>query len=179
MRKLLSFLLLSLVACSSPSIEKQAASIVRKAYGGTQLLHVSVDTVTLGDNLDYRIEQARRQASSDSADVRRQQRYVNEFRGTSFAKSYNEYLKDAESKLSESLQKVADLDSLKRARLDIADTPAAYQCCVIFDDPMNIVWLQLSPDGKVLKMSRSLNDLYLNPGADMPGYLDLVLKSTK
>lgn len=46
---------------SAPDMSSRAVRYARAQYGDfSKLIHVSVDTVTIGDNLDYRIEQAGR-----------------------------------------------------------------------------------------------------------------------
>ena len=137
MKRLIPLLLLLCVACGSESyIQKQAIRYVKANYRDVnEVIRCSVDTVTLGDNLDYRIDFSRR-FSPD---------------------------------------KVPALDSLK-ASLDpeILAQPTAYNCAVTYNYEGNIVWVQLDEFGGLLTISKDRHDWLLNPGQDVPGYLDVI-----
>lgn len=61
MKKIIPLLFLLCVACGNEDIAQKAVRYARSQYSDfNQLILVSVDTVTLGDNLDYRIDQATR-----------------------------------------------------------------------------------------------------------------------
>jgi len=62
MKRLVIFLLLGIAACTaSPNMSQRAVNYVKGQYSDfDQLILCSVDTVTIGDNLNYRIEQAQR-----------------------------------------------------------------------------------------------------------------------
>lgn len=58
---LLTVLLLLCVACASEDIAHKAVRYVKANYNDvSEIILCSVDTVTLGDNLEYRIDQAKR-----------------------------------------------------------------------------------------------------------------------
>ena len=63
-------MLLICVACGSESISQKAVRYARAQYSDfSKLIYVSVDTVTIGDNLDYRIEQAGRLGPEDRVEA--------------------------------------------------------------------------------------------------------------
>lgn len=140
MRRLLPLLLLLCFACAGEeSIETKAVRYVRANYNDvSEIILCSVDTVTLGDNLEYRIDVAKR--------------FGPEGRATA-------------------------LDSLK-ASTDpaVLAKPTAYNCSVQYNSVGNIVWVQLDEFGNLLTISKDRHDWLFNPGQDVPGYLDLILK---
>lgn len=140
MRRLLPLLLLLCFACAGEeSIETKAVQYVRANYNDvSEIILCSVDTVTLGDNLEYRIEQAKRFGPEG---------------------------------------RVEALDSLK-ASTDpaVLAKPTAYNCCVQYNYVGNFVWVQLNEFGDLLTISKDRRNWLLNPGQDVPGYLDLILK---
>lgn len=179
MKRILILLALTVCACSQPfNPAKKAARLVFRHYPDCEkILMVDVDTVTLGDNLEYRIKQQQEEVEYAENDVRMYRRWVKEFRSTkSVADDYRKRLHDADSILNRKKLRLSALDSLKAATLDIADMPTAYQVCVAYNYPSNLVWIQMDEDGTLLKISKSIMDLFFNPGGDMPGYFEIIEK---
>ena len=137
-------------ACSNKDvIASRAEHFVRSTYNDVdRVLSVKVDTVTYGDNLDYRIEQAKQRI-----DV-----------------VYGEEI------LAKNRAWVAVLDSLKEASGDILGQPTAFNCIVVYNDPGaspgHIVWVQLDKYGNLLNITKEPEKVLLNPGEDVPGYFD-------
>lgn len=150
-----------LTSCSGKDfITARAEHFVRKTYNDVdRIISVVVDTVTLGENMDYRIHQARQRMEFSALMMR-------EFGG----ESYEETL--AKDRSWKSL-----LDSLKVASADVLGTPTAYNCIVTYNDPgINpgcIVWVQLDPDGNLLNITKEPEKVLLNPGGDVPGYFEV------
>ena len=177
MKRCLILLAVIACACSKPfDPAKKATDLVRRNYPDCEkIIMVKVDTVTLGENLQYRIERQKGFVKDAEADVARYSGYVKEFRSSkSIAASYRQALHHADSVLNKRRQLLFALDSLKDATLDMANTPAAYQVCVAYNYPNNLVWIQLDYDGTLLKMSKRMSDLLFSPGRDMPGYLEVL-----
>lgn len=151
MRKILFIALALLLAgCSGGDfIRSRAEHFVRRTYPDVdRILYYSVDTITLGDNMNYRIEQA--------------QRFVKEAGWM-----------DKED-LDRETARLHALDSLLAATTqDVIDTPTAYQCCIAYNVPSNLVWVQLDTYGNLLQISKDMMQLYLNPGEDLPGYFEV------
>jgi len=69
MKKLIPLLILLCVGCST-DMSRQAVRYVKANYSDfDQLIYCSVDTVTIGDNLDYRIERAKIQGPEGRAEA--------------------------------------------------------------------------------------------------------------
>lgn len=159
MKKFLFIILASILAsCTGGDfIRSRAEHFVRSTYPDVdRILYYSVDTVTLGDNMDYRIKQAKERLKS----------------AQHFAESFPSmnYLDDVERESAW----VRALDSLKASTArDVLETPAAFQCCLAYNTPTNLVWVQLDPDGNLLNIAKDMMKLYLNPGDDVPGYFEL------
>ena len=137
----------------------RAEHFVRSTYNDVdRILSVKVDTVTYGDNLDYRIERAQSNT---------------EFAAHMFRTYKGE--KDAEG-LKDALAWEATLDSLKQAAGDILEEPAAYSCIVTYNRPGNLVWVQLDKSGNLLNVTKDVDKILINPGDDVPGYLDAYRK---
>ena len=151
MRKILFIALALLLAgCSGGDfIRSRAEHFVRRTYPDVdRILYYSVDTITLGDNMNYRIEQA--------------QQFVKEAGW-----------RDKED-LDRETARLHALDSLLAATSqEVIDTPTAYQCCIAYNVPSNLVWVQLDPYGNLLQISKDMMQLYLNPGEDLPGYFEV------
>ncbi len=159
MKKALFVLAAVIVAsCSGGDyIRSRAEYFVRHTYPDVdRILYYSVDTITLGDNMNYRIEQAKEHLKSAHR----------------FAESFPSK-KHLEDVVRESARLKA-LDSLRSVTApDVLETPAAYQCCVAYNTPSNLVWVQLDPYGNLLVISKDRMKLYLNPGGDIPGYFEV------
>ena len=161
MRRIVYLLaVLVMAACSSGNdIKSKAESFVRSTYGDVdRILSVRVDTVTLGDNLDYRIQQTERNMEFAAMMFR-------DYGGETYEKDLNKY-KD----------RISALDSLKAASADILGDPAAYNCIVVYNNPSNLVWVQLDPYGNLLNITKDMEKILINPGADVPGYVQIVSK---
>lgn len=179
MKRIIILLALTVCACSQPfNPAKKAVRLVFGHYPDCEkILMVDVDTVTLGDNLEYRIKQQQREVEYAEADVDRYKRYIKEFRNSRrIANEYRRDLHKADSILNRRKLRLSALDSLKAATLDIAGTPTAYQVCVAYNYPANLVWIQMDKDGTLLKISKSIMDIFFNPGEDMPGYFEIIEK---
>ena len=166
-----------IVGCSAANNPaKKAEALVWKNYRDCEkIIMVDVDTITLGDNLDYRIEQHKRHVEESESEVKMYKRYVKEFKSSKMlVESYKKQLHKADSSLIIAKRKLADLDSLKLATLDISGIPAAYQVCVAYNSPSNLVWIQMDADGTLLKMTKNRSELFFNPGSDMPGYFEIL-----
>ncbi len=182
MKKLMITFLSALLVfgCShgDPIVDK-AVRLVKSNYRDCEkIIFVKVDTVTLGDNLKYRMEQNERNIKDDESWVSIYQDRIQEYRryGSSAKRLIDGAIADlskADSTLNMDRLRLAALDSLRLATLDIAERPTAYRVCVSYNQPTNFVWVQLAADGTFLKMSKDMNDLYLNPGEDMPGYFEI------
>ena len=150
-----------LTACSGKDfITSQAEHFVRKTYNDVdRIISVVVDTVTLGENMDYRIHQARHGMEFSAMMFR-------DFGGKTYEES-----------LAKDRAWVAALDSLKAVSADVLGTPAAYNCIVTYNDPgINpgcIVWVQLDPAGNLLNITKEPEKVLLNPGGDVPGYFEV------
>lgn len=147
-----------LVSCTGGDyIRSRAEHFVRSTYPDVdRILHYSVDTVTLGDNMNYRIEQAKDR-------LKRAQGLAESFPRQS-------YLDDVERESA----RLQALDSLLTSTSpDVLNTPAAYQCCIAYNTPTNLVWLQLDPYGNLLVISKDRMKMYFNPGDDLPGYFEV------
>lgn len=147
-----------LISCTGGDfIRSRAEHFVRSTYRDVdKILYYSVDTVTLGDNMNYRIEQAKEHLEN--------------------AQFFAERLKNQDSldDVAREAARLQALDSLLVAtEPDILNTPAAYQCCIAYNTANNLVWLQLDPYGKLLVISKDRTKMYLNPGNDIPGYLEV------
>ena len=183
-RALLFFFILALLGCAKKeSIADKAVRLVRTNYPDCEkIVSVEIDTITLGDNLNYRINQQHRHLEYSQSQVDFYNETIKEFnRNGSFARKivdgYKDDLSQAEKDLEHNKKMIAALDSLKQATLDIADTPAAYEVCVAYNYYSNKVWIQLDADGTFLQMSKSVLDLLQNPGEDMPGYAEIVINN--
>lgn len=163
MKRLLILAVCLVTACSGGDfIASRAELFVRKTYNDVdRILSVGVDTVTYGDNLEYRIEMANR-------DV--------EFAERMFQSYPNER---NEKDLMGRKAWVAALDSLKAVSGSVLDKPAAYNCIVVYNNPGNITWVQLDEYGNLQNITKEVEKLLLNPGHDVPGYLDVWKKYRK
>ena len=154
MKRVVYLLLALVVSCSNGDyIQRQAIRYTRAQYGDfNKLIHCSVDTVTIGDNLDYRIEQAQQNLR------------------------VQESLHDADGIRKAEIQ-LTRLDSLKKASDPmILAKPTAYNCGVQYNSVGNFVWVQLDEFGGLLSISKDRRTWLLNPGEDAPGYIELLLK---
>lgn len=161
MRKIALFAILFAFSAIFPScsgkdvMASRAEHFVRSTYNDVdRVLSVKVDTVTYGDNLDHRMEQARHNMEF-SAMMNR------DYGG-----------KAQEKSLARDKAWVAALDSLKGVSGDILGDPAAYNCIVVYNNPSNLVWVQLDRYGNLLNITKDVEKILLNPGEDVPGYFD-------
>ena len=147
-------------ACSGKDvIASRAEHFVRSTYNDVErIFSVKVDTVTYGENLDYRMEQARH-SMEFSAMMNR------DYGGKIYEES-----------LAKDKAWVAALDSLKGVSGDILGEPTAFNCIVVYNDsgadPGHIVWVQLDEYGNLLNITKEPEKVLLNPGGDVPGYFD-------
>ena len=157
MKRFVLLLAICLTACSGKDfIQSRAEYFVRKTYNDVdRIFPVRVDTVTVGDNLDFRISQAADLVSSDAR-----------LYDTTNSGFYFDMMMKNKARLEA-------LDSLKMALGSELDKIAAYNCIVAYNNPSNIVWVQLGPYGNLLNITKDLNKLLINPGNDAPGYFEL------
>lgn len=170
---------MAVVSCSQPSFQDKAISIVRHRFPECEkILSVQVDTITFGMNLDYRINQFeddKQMAEREAKEFLSTYKEFVQMGGRSVAQSYKDHSDEAKNRANWYQLVIDALDSLKLANTDILDTPTAYQYCIAYNYPSNLVWVQLAADGTLLKVSSSLRDMLLNPGDDVPGYYDLIV----
>ena len=180
MRKFLFILMVFLLAgCSGGDfIRSRAEHFVRSTYPDVdRILYYSVDTITLGDNMNYRIEQAKERVKMAESALEHTKRTAEMNRRDGFKSLYasdtarvRKYQEDVDRETA----LLQALDSLlANTAQEVIDTPAAYKCCIAYNDPANLVWLQLDPYGNLLVITKDIMKLYYNPGNDLPGYLDI------
>ena len=143
-------------ACSGKDvIASRAEHFVRATYNDVdRVLSVKVDTVTYGDNLDYRVEQARHRMEFSSMMSR-------DYGGKIYEES-----------LAKDKAWVAALDSLKDVSADVLGEATAFTCVVVYNNPSNLVWVQLDKYGNLLNITKEQEKVLLNPGEDVPGYFE-------
>lgn len=158
MKRFLLLAAVCLTACSGKDfIPSRAEHFVRRTYSDVdRIVYLRVDTVTFGDNLDYRIEQARRSME-----------FAAMMKRTYGGERY-------ESDLAEEKAWVDALDSLKAATApEVLAGPVAFNCTVAYNHETNFVWVQLDPLGNLLGITKDRDEFLLNPGGDVPGYFEL------
>ena len=165
MRKIALFAILLVLhaifpACSGKDvIASRAEHFVRATYNDVdRVLSVKVDTVTYGDNLDYRVEQARHRMEFSSMMSR-------DYGGKIYEES-----------LAKDKAWVAALDSLKGVSEDVLGEATAFTCVVVYNNPSNLVWVQLDKYGNLLNITKEQEKVLLNPGEDVPGYFETWVK---
>ena len=171
---------LTTIACSDDDfIRTNAERYVRKTYSDVdRILYYSVDTVTYGMNLDHRIEQRKRGIESYEGFVKDAKSRAEEYKRVSYLKDlYEDQIKDMEKwqkKVDSEKACLAALDSLKNtSSQDVLNHATAFTCCLAYNVPSNLVWVQLDENGNLLKISKDLAEMFLNPGDDIPGYLEI------
>ena len=172
--KLLALALATIVvACSENNlIESRAKSFVRSTYNDVdRIIYVSIDTVTVGDNLDFRIKQADLSRMQAETALQSTIHYAKEMER--YGANYTSSIESATERLAEQTAWCAALDSLKASLGDELNEVAAYNCIVTYNRPGNMVWVQLDPFGRLLQISKDAGKRLLNPGGDAPGYLDV------
>ena len=168
-----------LTCCSGGDlIRSRAEHFARSTYPDVdKILYCRVDTITLGDNMNHRIEQAKESVKHAESFLESAERSAERNRRDGFKTLYSsdtarisEYKADVERETA----RLRALDSLLAATSqEVIDTPAAYQCCIAYNDPSNLVWVQLDPYGNLIQISKDMMQLYINPGEDLPGYLEV------
>lgn len=174
-RYLLIILALATVVtgCSQESIiSSNAKSFVRSTYNDVdRIISVSIDTVTVGDNLDFRIKQADLSRMQAETALQSTINYAKEMER--YGANYTSSIESATERLAEQTAWCAALDSLKASLGDGGNEVAAYNCVVAYNYPNNLVWVQLDPYGNLLKITKDIGERLLNPGNDAPGYFEL------
>lgn len=179
MKKILLLLIVLLAGCSGGGlIRSRAEYFVRRTYPDVdRILYYKVDTVTLGDNMNYRIEQAEEHLRHAESFLREAERSAERNRRDGFKMLYSSdtaNVSERKADVAREAARLRALDSLlANTAQDILDAPAAYQCCIAYNTPGNLVWLQLDPYGNLLVISKDILKLYYNPGGDVPGYLEV------
>ncbi len=180
MRKYLFILMASLLTgCSGGDfIRSRAEHFVRSTYPDVdRILHYSVDTITLGDNMNYRIEQSKENLKHAEFNLEYSERSAERNRRGGLMSVYasdTARVRQNREEVARQTARLQALDSLlANTAQDVLDAPAAYQCCIAYNTPDNLVWLQLDPYGNLLVISKDILKLYYNPGGDVPGYLEV------
>ena len=164
-----------MAACSAKDvIASRVEYFVRSTYNDVdKIIMVKIDTVTVGDNLDYRIEQGRQRLEFAEKMLEMEERNAAErarYGGTPNASR----LDDAKSDVWREKGRVAALDSLRNALApDILNEAAAFFCCVAYNNPTNLVWVQVDPSGNLLAIDKDRMKMLINPGKDAPGYFEI------
>lgn len=179
MKKILLLLIVLLAGCSGGGlIRSRAEYFVRRTYPDVdRILYYRVDTITLGDNMNYRIEQAKERVKMAESALKHAKWTAEMNRRDGFKSLYasdtarvREYQEDVDRETA----RLQALDSLlANTAQEVIDTPAAYKCCIAYNDPANLVWLQLDPYGNLIMITKDILKLYYNPGNDLPGYMDI------
>lgn len=162
-------------ACSGKDvITSRVKAYVHTAFNDVdRILTVKIDTVTVGDNLDYRIEQGRQNLQFAETLLENEERNARElarYGGT----PNTSRLEDAKSNVEREKGRVAALDSLRNALApDAIGETAAYFCCVAYNNPTNLVWVQVDPSGNLLAIDKDRMKMLINPGKDAPGYQEI------
>ena len=154
---LLLALALVISACSMEDIvTTRAERYVRQNYNDVhRIISVTIDTVTIGDNLDVSIRQALDRLSYAS------EKYV---------ESGSELYYDEVQKYHAYINA---LDSLKTVLGDVSNEVAAYNCIVAYNYPHNLVWVQLDEYGNLRNITKDPGRLLVNPGRTVPGLYEL------
>ena len=156
MRRFLPFIVVALVfACNRGDfIKSQAKNYAVANYGKLgKSPQVTVTPVTIGDNLDYRIEQGRSNQE--------------------FAAMLLRDFGHGEEDLARITARTAALDSLKGALGDdVLSEITAYDCVVAYETG-DTVWVQMTPTGILLRITRDAKKRFVNPGEDAPGYAEI------
>lgn len=166
MRRSVFFLLVLLaVACGhSTDIGDIAKRYVRANYPDCrEVVYCNIDTVTYGDNLEWRISQATRSVESAESQVE----YLKRTRLSA------SMLEKEQKTLEIRKRTLVSLDSLKAVSGDILSQATAYLVCIAYNTPTNLVWVQLDKQGNLLKISKDRAKMLINPGEDVPGYLEV------
>lgn len=158
------------ISCTSPDAGSVAVRYVRKAYPDVrEIIYCKIDTVTYGDNLDWRIRQAR-QALEDK------QSHLQLTRTLSHLPGQMDEIEKTRQEIIYAEEWVTALDSLRVASGELLDHTVAYLICVAYNVPANFVWVQLDEFLNLLRISKRREDMYFNPGDDIPGYFELYNK---
>ena len=177
MKKIVFLALLAVVSCSISKedfIKNRAIGYVKQVYKDyDKLIMYKVDTVTYGDNLDYRIEQADMSIklaegllSVQESGARELARYGGD--------PDMERIEETRQDVKREKDRAAALDSVKKALSpDVLNTPTAFTCCIAYNYPNNLVWVQVDTYGNLYVVDKNIEKLLLNPGDDAPGYLEV------
>lgn len=141
-----------------------------------KIVYVSIDTVTYADNLEYRIESLRREIQFDSLEIVHQKFNLVY---SSLRESAEKRIKELEQKMAKNKAFINSLDSLGKAHSDIMFTAVAYTYDIQYNYVGNFVWVQIDSQNNLLKATKDPMEVLLNPGGDVPGYMDLVLNYSK
>lgn len=164
------------VSCSGGDfISRQAVRYTKSYYRDfDRLIMCSIDTVTLGDNLDYRREQASLHVRHSRLFLEEEESYLEQMRKLGGGKDTSS-LHECRLSLDKDTAWKSALDSLKGALSnDVLSSITAYNCCVAYNYPNNLVWVQLDANGRLLSITKDRRrEWLLNPGEDVPGYFEL------
>ena len=178
-RHLLILLAVLLAGCSGGDfIRSRAEHFVRSTYPDVdRILYYSVDTITLGDNMNYRIEQQKESVKMAESALEHAKLSADRNRRDGFRSLYasdTARVRKCQEDVDRQTARLKALDSLlANTAQEVIDTPAAYKCCIAYNDPANLVWLQLDPYGNLIVITKDIMKLYYNPGNDLPGYMDI------
>lgn len=172
--KLLALALATIVvACSeSDLIESRAKHFVRRTYNDVdRIIMVDIKPVTIGDNLDYRIERAAINKGYAESSLKTAILSAEELKRYGY--DYTSSVEEARARLAEETAWCAALDSLKASLGEELNLVTAYNCAVAYNYPNNLVWVQIDKYGNLLKITKDARERLLNPGNDAPGYFEL------
>lgn len=173
--------LLSIISCSTSHEkirEEKVMSAIQKSYSDfNNVITIMVDTVTFGDNLDFRIEQCQKDIQRITRDIEGYHRDLKDdkrYNYKSLAEIHQRYLEESEAKLEKENLRHQALDSLKSAIGDSGEEIAAYTYCVAYNYPTNLVWVQIDALNNILVVTKDIKKLLLNPGGDVSGYYEVL-----
>lgn len=179
MRKIALFAILlassAILACSGKDvITSKVEAYVYNTYNDVgKILMVKIDTVTVGNNLDYRIEQGRQNLKLAEDLLKMQERSAKELARYG-GKPDASRIEDAKNNVEREKGRVAALDSLRSSlSTEVLNETAAFFCSVAYNSPTNIVWVQVDPSGNLLAIDKDRMKMLINPGKDVPGYKEI------
>lgn len=163
-----------ILACSCGyNAEHMADLYVKANYSDyRETVYCRVDTVTYGDNLNYRIEQQTQRLQDDQRESQRVK--ANTFL-TNDMKAHQ--LKTLSDSIEKREKVLAGLDSLRNNAGELLNHATAYTVCIAYNQPTNLVWVQMDEEYNLLVIAKTMNKLLLNPGNDIPGYLEVLYSS--
>ena len=162
-------------ACND-TIDSKAEYYARKTYSDVdRIIVVNVDTVTYGDNLNYRISQANHDIEFCKGLIKQEKSYIEEIQRYGATHDTSDLHKYNQKLVSEIAWRNA-LDSLRISSSAILLEPTAFNCIIAYNGSSNYIWVQLDKEGNLQNITKDVNKVLLNPGDDIPGYLEIYQK---